>query len=173
MKTCCNKSFGILIIRLLIGGLFLYAGIMKIGMADQMIPFVGGAAHAIGLTFLSMTAWYWIVTVAEILAGALFVIGLFTRFASLLVVIIMLVAMNTMGRGWMQIQIPFMLMVIAIALFTSGPGKYSVSAFGNCTRWLCGLAPTDTSIPMSRIAPTMKSTPTAKPARKIVFKKKK
>jgi uncharacterized membrane protein YphA (DoxX/SURF4 family) len=170
MKPYCHKSLGILIIRLLIGGLFLYAGIMKIPMATEMAPFVGWAAHALGLTFLSLTAWFWIVVVAEILAGALFVAGLFTRFASFLVIIIMLVAMNAMGRGWMQIQIPFMMLVIAVALFTSGPGRYSLSAWGNCTRWVCGMGG-------SCAMPTTKAKPVAvtaaKPAKKIVFKKKK
>lgn len=140
-------------------------------MAEQMIPFVGGAAHAIGLTFLSMNAWFWIVVVSEILAGALLVVGLFTRLASILIIIIMLVAMNSLGRTWMQIQIPFMMLVIAVALFTSGPGRYSLSVWGNCTRWICGTGNGMCAMPMAKKSMPMAAAP--KPAKKIVFKKKK
>lgn len=167
MKTCCHKSLGILVIRLLIGWIFLYHGIMKITMIDQMIPFIWWAADGLWLTFLSATTWFWIVSISEILAGTLLVIGLFTRLASFLVILIMLVAMNTMGRGWMQIELPFILMVIAIALFTSGPGRYSIAAWTNCTQWICGTTASCCNMP----AP--KASPAAKPAKKIVFKKKK
>lgn len=173
MKNYCNKSLGLLIIRFLIGWLFLYAGIMKVPGAEQMAPFIGGAAQAVGLTFFSATAWFWIVTISEIVIGVLFIVGLFTRLASIIAIIIMLVAMNTLGRSWMQIQVPFILFVIAVAFFTSGPGKYSLSAWGNCTRWICGLGTTkSSSMSPAKAAPKM-MTPSAKPAKKIVFKKKK
>lgn len=38
-------------------------------MAEQAAGFIGGAVHAIGLTFLSVNAWFWIITIAEITAG--------------------------------------------------------------------------------------------------------
>ena len=94
-----------------------------------MIEFIGGAFHNAGLTFFSMAARVTILWVAEVVIGAMFILGLFPRVAAVAVVIIMLGAMNTKGRaGTTFVEKDFMLAIIAIVLFATGAGSYSLTA---------------------------------------------
>lgn len=94
-----------------------------------MIEFVGGAFHNVGFTFFSMAARVTILWIAEVIVGAMFVLGLFPRVAAVAVVIIMLGAMNAKGRsGTTFVEKDFMLAIIAIVLFATGAGNYSLTA---------------------------------------------
>lgn len=90
-------------------------------MADQAAGFIGGAFHNIGLTFLSMNAWFWILVVLEIAAGALFVLGIFTRVAAAVIIAIMLGAIHT--QGWASgrfVGKDMILAVLALGLAFAG-----------------------------------------------------
>jgi len=95
-------------------------------MAEQAVGSIGGAFHNLGLTFLSMNAWFWILVVAEITAWTLFVLGMFTRIAAAIVVVIMLGAMNIKGWSFQTMELDFFLAVLAIGLAIAGNGAYSL-----------------------------------------------
>ena len=99
MKRFHKGCTGTLILRLVIGAVFLYHGITKLMMpAAGMMDFVGGAATNLGLTFFSNETWFWIVAIAETVGGAMIVLGLCTRWAAGILAIVMLFAINT--KGW-------------------------------------------------------------------------
>lgn len=100
-------------------------------MAEQAAGFIGGAFHNIWLTFLSMNAWFWVLVVAEILAWALFVLGVFTRLASAIVIVVMLGAMHTKGRDFGAMELDFVLAGLALGLAFLGNGAYSLQ------NWCC------------------------------------
>jgi len=114
-------------------------------MADQAIGFIGGAFHNVGLTFLPMNVWFWLLVVGEITAGALFVLGVFTRVAAAIVVVVMLGAMHTKGRSAMTfIDKDFMLAIIAIVIAMMGNGAYSLQR--RCCRTCTGTCETGTKV---------------------------
>lgn len=111
-------------------------------MADQAAGFIGGAFHNIGLTFLSMNAWFWILVVLEIGAGALFVLGIFTRVAAAVVIAIMIWAIHT--QGWASgrfVGKDMILAVLALGLAFTSNGAYSLQnrcckmCSGACASW--------------------------------------
>ena len=99
--TCCKKSIGLLIIRLGFGAFFLMGGITKL-MKPEMADMIGGAAHGLGLTFLSPEVWFWLAAGGEVIVGLTFLLGIFLPLGSLLAVIIMLVAFFGAHNGNMQ-----------------------------------------------------------------------
>lgn len=120
---------GVLVLRLVIGAVFLYHGITKIMMPmSGMIDFVGGAATGMGLTFLSNETWFWIVAIAETLGGAMLVLGMATRWFAAILAIIMLFAINTKGWSMMASELDFVILGTLISLMFSGAKRYSLDA---------------------------------------------
>ena len=66
--------------------------------------------------------------VAELTAGILFVLGLFTRIACLLVIGVMCYITFFLGKGiiWYDDQHPFLFVLLALAFFFTGPGNFSL-----------------------------------------------
>lgn len=118
-------------------------------MAEQAAGFIGGAFHNIGLTFLSMNAWFWILVVLEITAGALFVLGVFTRVAAAVVIAIMLGAIHT--QGWASgrfVGKDMILAVLALGLAFTGNGAYSLQ--NRCCRMCSGSCASGTPVPKAK-----------------------
>ena len=65
---------------------------------------------------------------AELLAGIFLTIGLFTRFASLVLIATMLYIAFYVGSGkiWYEDQHPFLFVLLGLIFFFSGSGKWSV-----------------------------------------------
>ena len=65
---------------------------------------------------------------AELLAGILFLFGLFTRIASLITIGVMSYIAFFLGKGiiWYGDQHPFMFVLLALAFFFTGPGNFSL-----------------------------------------------
>jgi putative oxidoreductase len=65
---------------------------------------------------------------AELIAGILFVIGLFTRIASLITIGVMGYIAFFLGKGiiWYGDQHPFMFVLLAFVFFFTGPGTISL-----------------------------------------------
>ncbi len=127
MKRFHKGCFGTLIVRLVIGAVFLYHGITKILMpAAGMMDFVGGAATNLGLTFFSNETWFWIVAIAETVGGAMLVLGLFTRWFAAILAIVMLFALNTKGWGIKVAELDYVLFGILVSLIFTGGKRYSL-----------------------------------------------
>lgn len=76
-------------IRIFLGILFLSTGIMKFAVPDLRAAF-SGQLTAAGIPFHSLNMW--VVPLAEISVGALFILGFLARLTSLSAILIMVVA---------------------------------------------------------------------------------
>jgi len=85
-------------------------------------------AYFASLGFASF--WVWIVAIIEILGGLSLILGLWSKFFSALLAIIMLVVIiHVTGRMGIEMSMaPLMLLATAIAILFSGPGSYSVGS---------------------------------------------
>lgn len=65
---------------------------------------------------------------AEFIAGILFVLGLFTRIACLLIMGVMCYITFFLGKGdiWYHDQYPFLFVLLALVFFFTGPGNFSL-----------------------------------------------
>jgi uncharacterized membrane protein YphA (DoxX/SURF4 family) len=66
----------------------------------------------------------------ELLAGILLALGLFTRIACILVIVIFLYITFGVGNGkfWYDDQHPFMFVITALMFFFTGPGNFCLDA---------------------------------------------
>ncbi len=116
----CFKSAA-LILRLAVGALFLYSGIVKIANMEMIVGFFA----SMGLSAVIA----WLVTLGEIFAGAALIAGIFTRIASAIVVIIMIGAtiLTAKATGFNS-AIPTLFYIFAgVSLFLSGPGLFALA----------------------------------------------
>lgn len=119
-----HPDIGILLIRIALGIVFIYAGWSKITNIDTAV--VGFAAIGIPgpLTYL--------VAATEFLGGIAVLSGLFVRFAAFAIAVVMFVATTfvhlsngfSVSAGGYEYTLVLMLVSLALALF--GAGKYSL-----------------------------------------------
>ncbi len=108
-----------LLARIILGGLFVYAGWTKVSdMAGTIAMF-----QQMGLNEVVTYA----VSYGELLLGALLVIGLYTQVAALGLAVIMAGAVYyTWGMGFQGYSVPLGLLGGLLALGASGSGSYTV-----------------------------------------------
>lgn len=117
-------------LRLALGAIFIGHGAQKVfGMwgGKGLAAFTGGVAP-FGLT----PAWVWLsaAAFAELIGGALVLIGLMTRFGALAIASVMLVAM--FGVHWGEFFLPrgfeytLALLAMTLALVVAGGGRLSI-----------------------------------------------
>lgn len=127
MKSFSNQGFGILLLRLAIGGMFLYHGIGKLQNIQGTIEFF----DKIGLpAFMA-----WVVALVETVGGALMVLGLWPMVVGLLFAIIMAVAImkTKLGGGFVEAEKEIVILVASLALAFGGAGSCSlVRCFKDC-----------------------------------------
>jgi len=142
-NTAFATSVALLLLRLVFGWIFVYAG------AGKAFGSFGGfgiekTAEGIGPmmpTFLPQMAWAYLVAYSELLGGLLIMLGLFTRLASVPLLITMIVAikvatgMNGFGgtfddKGNFQLGYAYNLILatLAVAFILTGPGLVSLDA---------------------------------------------
>ena len=124
---CTDADIGTLILRVTVGGLMMLHGIHKVhaGLADQM-----GLFAAKGIPTLFM----YLVYVTEVVAPVLIILGIFTRLSAASIVVTMLVVLYVapfpllaMGEhGEWTIEIQMFYLFVPLALFFTGPGRFSV-----------------------------------------------
>ena len=122
-----DSDFGVLILRVTLGGLLVLHGMHKIqtGLADQM-----GLLAAKGIP----TFFMYLVYVSEVLAPVLIILGVFTRLSSAAIVGTMLVVLYVapfplmaMGpHGEWAIELQMFYLLVPLALIFIGPGRFSV-----------------------------------------------
>ncbi|HTP58757.1 MAG TPA: DoxX family protein [Spirochaetia bacterium] len=122
------EDIGKLILRLTTAGLILFHGIAKI---IHGVSFIGGALASHGLpAFIA-----YLVYAGEVIAPIFVIAGLWTRIASLVVMVNMVVAIsleayrNTLvirQTGAWGLEAEAFFLLTALVIFLLGPGKYSV-----------------------------------------------
>lgn len=132
LSTAPSRAF--ILIRLMVGVVFLSEGIQKF-----LFPATRGAGRFenIGLPFPGFLGSF--VGTFEILCGFLVLIGLFTRLASIPLIIIMLVAISTTkieilaSDGFWQMmhasRTDWAMLLGSLFLLLKGAGKWSVDAY--------------------------------------------
>lgn len=112
------------IIRIITGLLMAYHG-LEVFNAQQI------AEYANWEQIKSLPAplfWAYLGKGSELVSGVLLAIGLFTRFASLLMISVMLFVLFVLGKGifWYDDQHPFLFVLLGCIYFFNGTGKYSL-----------------------------------------------
>ncbi|MEK7602095.1 MAG: DoxX family protein [Patescibacteria group bacterium] len=136
-----NPNFGLLLIRVAAGLIFLTHGWMKIQNMEQTVMFLGQLGIIAPLVYF--ISWL------EVIGGLALILGIATRLFGFLFGVEMLVAtvMVGLGRG---INIEIVLSLISFAIALTGSGKYSVYKMecDHCSGLLCnGAAGTCTVLP--------------------------
>jgi putative oxidoreductase len=127
MSNGSNQSWGITILRVVVGMVFLAHGVQKLfGLGFHG---VAGMFGAMGIPLPAVSAV--VVILVELLGGAALVLGLFTRWAAGLNGFDMLVAILLvhLKNGFLKpggFEHPLTLLAACIALAMSGPGAASV-----------------------------------------------
>lgn len=125
----CN-DFGLLLLRLTIGGLMLFHGIAKL-MGGYV--FIGGMLESIGLP--SFIAWF--AVAAEVLGSLFIIAGIWTRAAAVVLAGNMVVAIlmahsghifsiDPTTGGW-SIELPMLYLLGSATLFFTGAGKFALT----------------------------------------------
>lgn len=126
MSLLHNHSLGLLAVRLMVGCLMLFHGVAKI-MHPDSLGFIGGALSSAGLPSILSYGVY----AGEVAAPLLIIMGIFSRYAALVVVINMVFAVFlvhtgdvfalTEHGGWrLELQAFYLLGSVSIVLMGSG-----------------------------------------------------
>jgi putative oxidoreductase len=113
------KQFGPFALRIGIGGIFLFAGIMKL-MNPSMVV---GMLQNLG--FPGPAFWTWLLILAEVLCGAAVLVGFKLKWTTVPLAIVMIVAMSTTD----QMSVVTNTLVILsglVSLWLSGPGAWAL-----------------------------------------------
>jgi putative oxidoreductase len=125
------RNFGLLIIRIGLGLMFIYHGYPKLTGGVKMWEMVGGATSYVGIHFLPV-AWGLLSALTETVGGVLLIIGLAFRPVCLLLVINLTVAalfhLHQTGEmgGLSGASHAIEDAIMFAGLLFVGPGKYSV-----------------------------------------------
>lgn len=116
-----HTDLGILILRLIFGGMFMYVGYLKISAYDQMLSMMG---DPIGIgTKLSLV----LVIFAELFCGFFVAIGFLTRLTVIPILIVMIVVLFVVHikDQFVMIQLPFVYWLLCFVIFILGSGRFS------------------------------------------------
>lgn len=115
---------GIALVRILAGCLLIYHG-KEIFDAARMKEYAGWPI------FKSSSFMPYLGKGAELVAGIMLVLGLFTRIALLITIGTFAYIVFFVGHGkiWTDDQHPFLFIVLALLLFFTGPGALSLDAY--------------------------------------------
>lgn len=122
------KDFGLLVIRVGLGAMFIYHGYPKLMGGKEMWTGLGSSTKYVGITFLPMM-WGLLAALTEVVGGLLIILGLAFRPACLLLLINMIVAAAThfgKGDGLDGAAHAIEDAVVFAGLFFIGPGRCSV-----------------------------------------------
>lgn len=122
------RNFGLLIIRVGLGLMFIYHGLPKLQGGVETWKMIGSATKSVGITFWP-AFWGLLSALVEAVGGFLLIIGLAFRPACLLLVINLVVAALFhfgKGQGWMGASHAIEDAIMFTGLLFVGPGKYSV-----------------------------------------------
>jgi putative oxidoreductase len=122
------KNFGLLIIRVGLGIMFIYHGYPKITGGEEKWTKLGAAMGYVGIHFLPMV-WGLLCALVETVGGALLIVGLAFRPICILLLLNLMVAtamVFAIGEGLDGAAHAIEDAVVFAGLIFIGPGKYSM-----------------------------------------------
>ncbi len=125
-----RPDVALLITRLIVGGIFVYAGWLKVSdMAMTISQF-----SMMGIT---ITPLVYLVAYGELLGGLMLILGLWTEFAAFFLTIVMLVAFYlTKNFGFQMFGMPLAMLSGLVTILGYGAGEYKVKQ--NCgSHYVC------------------------------------
>lgn len=125
------RDFGILIMRIGLGIMFMYHGFPKISGGVETWIKVGTAMKFLGITSFP-ALWGFMAAATEFFGGAMLAMGLLSRMTSCFLAFTMVVA--TMfkfgsGAGFAGAAPAIEMLVIFLGLILIGPGRYSLDSY--------------------------------------------
>lgn len=119
-KCTVSRGVGLLLSRLIIGGIFITGGWMKVSAMTATVAMFATMGIPTFLTY--------IVSYGELVGGILLVLGLCVRKVSLFLAVIMIVAVYlTRSAGLMGFGFPLSVLAALLTLCGCGGGKFSCS----------------------------------------------
>jgi len=119
------QNYGIAIVRIIAGILLVYHGWETFDTV-KMKMYTGWFAER---NYANAAAWAYAGKIAELLAGTGFVLGLFTRLASLAAIAAftgIIFLLGDKGKIFEGDQHPFLFILLALVFFFTGPGALSL-----------------------------------------------
>jgi putative oxidoreductase len=117
-----NTNLAALLLRFILGGLFIYSGWLKIKDYDTILPMftdIIGIGSKLSFNLLIFS---------EFFGGILIVLGLFTRLAVLPILFSMCIAyfIAHANDPFFKKELAFTFLVLCLPVFVMGSGKYSL-----------------------------------------------
>lgn len=122
------RHIGLLILRIGIGGMFIYHGAPKMFGGPETWERIGMAMASLGINFIPVF-WGFMASFSEFIGGICIVLGLFFRPVCVLLTITMAVAASSLlsrGNGFRGAAHAIEDGIIFLSLIFIGPGKYSL-----------------------------------------------
>jgi putative oxidoreductase len=123
-----HRNFGLLLIRVGLGAMFIYHGYPKLLGGPEGWAGLGASTKYVGITFLPVV-WGLLSGLTETVGGLLIILGLAFRPACVFLVINLIVATAThfgKGEGLQGAAHAIEAAIMFAGLFFVGPGSYSV-----------------------------------------------
>lgn len=136
LRLCCNKDFGLFVMRVILAVIFISHGMGKFHAIDQTIIFFSSLG-------LSAFFAYFVATI-EVLGGLLVLLGIFTQYAGMVLAIIMVFStiLVKLKMGYLYAELDIAVFALALGIATIGPGRWSLSkkicGCGMCNLCGCG-----------------------------------
>jgi putative oxidoreductase len=122
-----RKDIGLLVARIIVGGIFIMAGWAKVSDMAGTIGYFGQMVLA--------PFWAYVVGYVELVGGVLVLLGLWTCLASSVLAIVMIVAAYlSRSMGFAGMMGPIAVLASLVVLATSCGGKYSVASCKCCSK---------------------------------------
>ncbi len=124
------RHVGLLILRLGMGAIFVTHGLSKFAAGSEGLAEVGSVVATFGIDG-GHVFWGGVAATCEALGGVLLMLGLFTRLAAIAISLVLLGAfvMHTISGDPLAVWLhPLKAFTVMVALFFTGPGRYSVDA---------------------------------------------
>ncbi len=111
------KEFGPFALRIGVGGIFVFAGIMKLMNPSMVVGMLGN------LGFPGPSFWTWILILAELLCGAAVLTGFKLKWTTIPLAIVAVVIIVVASD---QAMVAILLLASLASLWLSGPGAWAL-----------------------------------------------